>query len=222
MSASISTRSSRPEYKPVFSTGAQTQTQASHAQLPIGGLIPFSASDWPDHLTMTLFLNGCPLRCSYCHNPQLQAFGPGSYIWQEALSLLCSRRGLLDGVVFSGGEPLSAPGLPQAIASAHAAGFKVGLHTSGYLPSRLDKLMAHPETRPEWIGIDRQSPAGRPATGHRLQPRPSTADVGVLLSFGRLCAGRTTIAASPNHVVARVVHRGTASRAGRTRCATGT
>lgn len=68
--------------------------------------------------------------------------------------MLCSRRGLLDGVVFSGGEPLSAPGLPQAIAEAHAAGFEVGLHTSGYLPSRLEKLVNNPLTRPDWIGID--------------------------------------------------------------------
>ena len=37
--------------------------------LPVAGIIPFSATDWPGQLTITVFTQGCPLRCVYCHNP---------------------------------------------------------------------------------------------------------------------------------------------------------
>lgn len=122
--------------------------------LPIAGLIPFSATDWPGRLTATVFTQGCPLRCTYCHNPQLQQFRPGTVSWHEVTQLIDARRGLLDALVISGGEPVSSPALPAAIRAAHALGFPVGLHTSGYAPHRLRRLLADPETRPDWIGLD--------------------------------------------------------------------
>lgn len=140
--------------------------------LPIAGIIPFSATDWPGKLTATVFVQGCPLACVYCHNSALQAFAPqgGAAIastqeiagdgigdrklFRDVMDLLRGRHGLLDGLVISGGEPLSSPALPAAIAAAHAEGFQVGLHTSGYAPARLRKLLADDSTRPEWIGLD--------------------------------------------------------------------
>lgn len=83
------------------------------AQLPIAGIIPFSATDWPGKLTATAFTQGCPLRCVYCHNPQLQAFTPGARSLAEFLSLLNSRHGLIDAAVISGGEPTSVHGLAR-------------------------------------------------------------------------------------------------------------
>ncbi|MGX1739344.1 anaerobic ribonucleoside-triphosphate reductase activating protein [Corynebacterium flavescens] len=122
--------------------------------LPVGGIVPFSATDWPGRLTLSVFTQGCPLRCVYCHNPSLQGFAPTPYTFESALSLLEERRGLLDGMVISGGEPLSCHALPAAIAAVHAAGFEVGLHTSGYSPKRLAVVLDDPSTRPEWIGFD--------------------------------------------------------------------
>lgn len=107
--------------------------------LSIAGGIPFSTCDWPGKLTITAFVQDCPLRCRYCHNPALQPFGngDGDQGFEEVLDLLHARRGLIDALVISGGEPLAVPGLADAIRRTHAAGFPVGLHTSGYSPARL-------------------------------------------------------------------------------------
>ena len=63
-----------------------------------------STVDWPDHLTATVFLQGCPWNCFYCHNRDLiPARTPGRVAWEEVRALLRRRRGLLDGVVLTGG-----------------------------------------------------------------------------------------------------------------------
>lgn len=120
----------------------------------MAGIIPFSATDWPGRLTVTAFTQGCPLRCSYCHNPALQGFKPGAHDFSEVLDLLRARRGLIDALVISGGEPLACAGLGEAIAATHGIGFAVGLHTSGYAPARLRTLLSDASTRPDWIGFD--------------------------------------------------------------------
>ena len=137
-----------------MSVSTSPSPRTSAAALPIGGIMPFSASDWPGRLVLTVFTQGCPLRCSYCHNPCLQSFGKTGHSWEQALELLAERHGFLDGMVISGGEPLSSPALPAAIAAVHAADFEVGLHTSGYSPQRLAALLEDCHTRPDWIGFD--------------------------------------------------------------------
>nr|WP_232959159.1 anaerobic ribonucleoside-triphosphate reductase activating protein [Corynebacterium marambiense] len=122
--------------------------------MPIAGIIPFSATDWPGHLTATVFTQGCPWRCVYCHNPSLQNVGTGSHHFAEVLELMERRRGLLDGLVISGGEPTMHRSLPGAIREAHRRGFLVGLHTCGYAPARLAVLLDDDRTRPDWIGLD--------------------------------------------------------------------
>ncbi|MDO5075994.1 anaerobic ribonucleoside-triphosphate reductase activating protein [Corynebacterium sp.] len=122
--------------------------------LPTAGFLPFSATDWPGKLTATVFTQGCPLRCSYCHNPQLQRFGAASGNFSDVISLLARRRSLLDALVFTGGEPTTHRTLPDVIEYVHAMGFPVGLHTCGYSPKRLARLFARPETTPDWIGLD--------------------------------------------------------------------
>lgn len=125
--------------------------------LPIAGLIPFSATDWPGKLTATVFTTGCPWACVYCHNPALQdPHGPTTSTLGELLELAASRRGLLDGVVFSGGEPTMHRGLPDAIRAVRATepSLGIGLHTCGYLPGRLRDLVEDSTTRPDWIGLD--------------------------------------------------------------------
>lgn len=61
--------------------------------LVIAGLVPMSTVDWPDHLTATVFLQGCPWNCFYCHNQALiPARTPGQVAWEEVRALL-RRRG---------------------------------------------------------------------------------------------------------------------------------
>lgn len=150
-------------------------------RLALAGLIPFSATDWPGKLTATVFTQGCPLRCAYCHNAQLQEFpvmggseraaGEERPTFSDALELMTQRRSMLDGLVISGGEPLAAAGLPAAIAATKSAGFPVGLHTSGYAPARLHALLAQDETRPDWIGLDVKALPRHAAAVTGLVPR---------------------------------------------------
>lgn len=70
--------------------------------------------------------------------------------WSEVLNFLQRRRGLLDGVVFSGGEPTLQRSLRSAMAEVHALGYKVGLHTAGCYPTRLRALLPHID----WVGLD--------------------------------------------------------------------
>ncbi len=115
----------------------------------LGGLTPFSTVDWPDRLTATLFVAGCPWRCHYCHNPHLHHRESGIE-WSGVERFLNSRSGLLDGVVISGGEPLMEPSLPRLIARIRELGHEVGLHTAGIYPQRLAAILP----MIQWVGLD--------------------------------------------------------------------
>jgi len=123
--------------------------------LRIGGLQPLSTIDFPGRLAAVVFLQGCPWRCGYCHNPGLlDADAPAALSWPALLDFLQRRRGLLDGVVFSGGEPSLQAGLPEAVATLRGLGFQVGLHSAGMYPRRLAALLP----LLDWVGLDIKAP----------------------------------------------------------------
>src|SRR5215831_3439565 len=112
--------------------------ESARRTLRVGGLIPLSASDWPGYLSAVVFCQGCPWRCGYCHNPHLlPARGSGGIAWSDVLAFLQRRAGLLDAVVFSGGEPLAQATLANAMRGVRRLGFRIGLHTGGAYPARL-------------------------------------------------------------------------------------
>lgn len=76
--------------------------------LLVGGITPFSTVDWPGKLACVAFLAGCPWRCPYCQNHQLQRFDAAQLTGEDLFSFLSERRGLLDGVVFSAARLLDA------------------------------------------------------------------------------------------------------------------
>ena len=120
-------------------------------QLRLGGLTPLTSLDYPGELAAVVYCRGCPWRCPYCHNADLQdAHGPSEPTWPEVLDFLARRRGLLDAVVFSGGEPTAQRALGAAMAEVRAMGFKVGLHTGGPYPERLAQLLP----LVDWVGLD--------------------------------------------------------------------
>ncbi|MFA0811148.1 anaerobic ribonucleoside-triphosphate reductase activating protein [Microbulbifer epialgicus] len=120
-------------------------------KLRIGGFTPFTAIDFPGELAAVVFCQGCPWRCRYCHNSELlPARAPSAYDWDQILVFLAGRRGLLDAVVFSGGEPTAQSTLETAIAQVRELGFKVGLHTAGIYPRRLRRLIPCLD----WVGLD--------------------------------------------------------------------
>lgn len=121
------------------------------AELRVAGLTPLTTIDFPGRLAAVVFLQGCPWRCSYCHNPELiPPAAPTAYRWDAVLRFLDARRGLLDGVVFSGGEPTLQSALGGAIDTVRTLGFEIGLHTAGMYPERVAALLP----RLDWIGLD--------------------------------------------------------------------
>ena len=127
-------------------------------QLKVGGITAFSATDYPGKLATVVFVQGCPWRCGYCHNPHLQdrggAASPAPLAWQAVQDLLRRRVGLVDAVVFSGGEPSTDPALARAILDVKALGFGVGLHTACVYPRRLASVLP----LLDWVGFDIKAP----------------------------------------------------------------
>jgi pyruvate formate lyase activating enzyme len=105
-------------------------------------------------LAAVVFCQGCAWACPYCQNPSLRPFGPGERPWADVLDWLAGRAGLLDAVVFSGGEPLLQPGLAAAMDQARELGFAVGLHTNGQDPAALARVLP----RCDWVGLDVKAP----------------------------------------------------------------
>lgn len=117
----------------------------------IGGITPLTTIDYPGELACVLYCQGCPWHCSYCHNPELiPNTGEPRIRWDEVMHFLRRRRGLIDAVVFSGGEPTLQRDLPEAIEQVRSLGFNVGLHTAGCYPGRLQQLLPVVD----WIGLD--------------------------------------------------------------------
>jgi len=110
-----------------------------HPRLRVGGFEPLTTLEWPGRLSAVVFLQGCPWKCRYCHNAELTPLtAPGMTPWPAVLRELEARRGFIDAVIFSGGEPTAQSELPAALREAGAMGFAVALHTNGYAPQRLE------------------------------------------------------------------------------------
>ena len=111
--------------------------------MKICGVQKLALVDYPGKLAATVFTGGCNLRCPFCHNAPLVtrlAENPEEYDPEDVLAFLKTRRGLLDGVVISGGEPLTQPGLEDFIRAVRTLGFSVKLDTNGAFPDRLRDL----------------------------------------------------------------------------------
>lgn len=141
------------------------------ACLRVAGITPFTTIDFPGKLSAVTFLQGCPWRCIYCQNPWMQPadFDPAYEhdSWEKLENLLRRRKGLLDAVVFSGGEPTADPALPAAMRAVRDMGFAVGLHTAGILPQRLAAVL--PLT--DWVGLDVKAPPEDAALYERVAGR---------------------------------------------------
>ena len=151
---------------------AQSGARQGAERLRIGGLTPLTTLDFPGELAAVVFCQGCPWRCRYCQNGDLLAARRDDLIpWSRVRDLLDRRRGLLDAVVFSGGEPTLDPALPQAIDQVRALGFKVGLHSAGIHPQRLQAVLP----RVDWVGLDIKAPLADDAGHARVTGRRGSA-----------------------------------------------
>ncbi len=159
--------------------------------LRAGGLTPITTIDFPGRLAAVIFCQGCPWRCGYCHNPHLLPRAGGGVPWRRIEAFLERRRGLLDAVVFSGGEPTVQRDLESAMRGVGAMGFSLALHTAGPAPRRLARVLP----LLDWVALDVKAPfddyariTAVPGSGRRA--RQSVLEI---LRWGGAYEVRTTV-----------------------------
>ncbi|MBR6412646.1 MAG: anaerobic ribonucleoside-triphosphate reductase activating protein [Alphaproteobacteria bacterium] len=123
--------------------------------LTAAGLVPFTTIDFPGRLAAVIFMQGCPLKCPFCHNYTLQKEGtPTDITWPEIDDFLAHRKKQLDGIVLSGGEPLKHKEIKDLILKIKELGYQVAVHTSGVYPDHLVAVL--PSLN--WVGLDIKAP----------------------------------------------------------------
>ena len=112
--------------------------------MTIKGLQKLTLLDYPGRIACTVFLGGCNFRCPFCHNGGLALGNDADGIMStpELLAFLDSRRGRLQAVCISGGEPTLHRDLPELISEIKSRGFEVKLDTNGTNPEMLSSLIA--------------------------------------------------------------------------------
>jgi len=111
--------------------------------MQFSGFQKLTLLDYPEKTACTLFTAGCNFRCPFCHNAALVTHIDNTNHFSEeyVLDYLKKRKGVLDGVCITGGEPLMHPGLPDFIKKVKELGYSVKLDTNGSYPERLTSLI---------------------------------------------------------------------------------
>lgn len=123
--------------------------------MKFGGFQKNSMIDYPNRISSVVFTSGCNFSCPYCHNPILVKGGDCQIDEHEILAFMEKRKGLLDGVVITGGEPTLQPGLAGFCRQVKQKGFDVKLDTNGSHPDVLTRLIR--ENLVDYIAMDIKS-----------------------------------------------------------------
>lgn len=107
--------------------------------------------DFPDRTACILWFAGCNMRCGYCYNPEI-VLGKGKLSWEQVWEFLISRRRLLDGVVFSGGECTIHPQVIPFVSEVKKMGFEVKIDTNGSRPEVIRQLID--ENLLDYVALD--------------------------------------------------------------------
>lgn len=110
--------------------------------MKLGGLQKMTLLDFPGRVACTVFTVGCNFRCPFCHNRSL-VVSPAvpEFSQDDFFAFLRKRKGLLDGVAVTGGEPLLHPDMPAFLEKIRSLGFAVKLDTNGAFPDRLRAIL---------------------------------------------------------------------------------
>jgi pyruvate formate lyase activating enzyme len=127
----------------------------------IKGIEKFSSRDFPGHISSTVFLGGCTFRCPYCHNADLvlRPEAIQSVPVDIFLSYLDGRKGWLEAICLSGGEPLLHDDIEDLVRVIRDRGLLVKLDTNGSFPERLEKLLR--DKLLDWVAMDVKAPLER-------------------------------------------------------------
>lgn len=107
----------------------------------IGGVQKMTMLDYPGKVACTIFTYGCNFRCPFCHNATLVIDEANLFDKNEILAYINKRKGILDGVVVTGGEPLLQPDIMEFLAELKQTGLLVKLDTNGSYPERLEQII---------------------------------------------------------------------------------
>ncbi|MBN1662845.1 MAG: anaerobic ribonucleoside-triphosphate reductase activating protein [Deltaproteobacteria bacterium] len=166
--------------------------------MKIGGLQKISLIDYPGMISAVVFTQGCNFRCGYCHNPEL--VDPRLYV--EALSedelfaFLEKRRGKIDAVVITGGEPTIQRDLLPFIQHIKELGYLIKIDTNGSLPEMLNRLVELEMI--DYIAMDIKGPFEKytSVTGRRIDIAKIRQSIKLIMSSGIPYEFRTTVVKS--------------------------
>lgn len=131
--------------------------------MKICGFEKFSMVDWEGKVVCTVFASGCNFRCPFCHNASLALSSAEGVPEKEVFDYLEKRKGLVDGVCVSGGEPTLSPDLKDFISRIKALGYQVKLDTNGTNPAVLKDLVMSGLV--DYVAMDvKNSPSKYPIT----------------------------------------------------------
>ena len=121
--------------------------------MKIHGLQKMTLLDFPGRVACTVFLGGCDFICPFCHNADLiDGSAPPVMDEEELLSFLAERKGRLDGVAFTGGEPMLRKDLPELLRKIRTLGFETKVDTNGNHPELLRTIVS--EGLADYIAMD--------------------------------------------------------------------
>ena len=180
------------------------------------GLQKLTLLDFPERIACTVFTGGCNLRCPFCHNGSLALGDSKDEISEEDFfAFLESRRGRLDGVCISGGEPTLHKDLCDFARKIKALGFAVKLDTNGTRPEVLLALIA--EGLVDYIAMDiKNSPAKYAETAgvKAFDYSPISESIKIISESGVAHEFRTTVTAELHDAedireICKILHRDT-------------
>jgi len=166
--------------------------------MKIGDIQRFSLIDYPGRICVIAFTQGCNFRCPYCHNPELvepSLYGKG-VTKRDVMAFLERRRGKLDAVSITGGEPLLQRGLVTFIEEARALGYLIKIDTNGSFPDILRRLIAAGLL--DYIAMDIKAPLDKyeKVVNAPIAPANITESIRLIMESGIDYEFRTTIAQS--------------------------
>jgi pyruvate formate lyase activating enzyme len=127
----------------------------------IGGFQKISLLDYPERICSIIFTVGCNFRCVYCYNRPLvlPEFYPKSLSFSEIKDYLKKRKGKIDAVVFTGGEPTIQPDLIERMLELKQLGFLIKLDTNGAMPEVINKCIKNGAV--DYIAMDVKAPLNK-------------------------------------------------------------
>jgi len=163
----------------------------------IGGFIPFTLTDFPGKVAAVVFTQGCNLACPFCHNKSLIPIRPAARdnkVWmvETVLDFLEDRKGRLQAVVISGGEPTLQPGLACFIKEIRSRGYLVKLDTNGTNPDVIVDLIE--KGLLDFVAMDIKAPLEKyeRLCGRKVDTQAILSSISAIFDSGISCQFRTT------------------------------